>query len=105
MRLFRAAVVATGLGILIRAWVPGWRIPVLWSFVGTLLWLGVSLLQAGIMALASVRVLLAWSRVWGFRTVVVVDHHSLPSEAQGLRLISERRSARRECYLLDERKL
>jgi len=103
MRLFRAAVVATRLGILIRARVAGWRIPVLWSFVGTLLWLRVSLLKSGIMTLARVRGLLAWSRIWRFRAVVVVDHHSLPSVAQGLRLISERSSEHEECCLLDER--
>ena len=86
-RLFRTAVISACLGILIRARISGWRIPVLWSFVGTLLWLRVSLLQTGVMTLARVRCLLAWSRIWRFRAVVVVDHHSLPSVAQGLRLL------------------
>lgn len=51
--------------------------------VCALLWLRISLLEAGIMTFARVRRLLAWSRVWRFRAIVVVNHHFLPS---GLRL-------------------
>lgn len=86
-RFFRAAVIPACLGILVRTRIARWRVPILWSLVGTLLWLRDRLFQARIMALARVRRLLAGSRIRCFRSVVVVNHHFLPSVAQGLRLL------------------
>ncbi|WP_339450368.1 hypothetical protein [Pseudomonas sp. EA_5y_Pfl2_R50] len=82
----RTAVTAARVGILVRSGVSRWWIPIFWSLVSALLWLRLSLLNTGIMTFARFWCFLVWPGVWRFRAVVVVNHHSLPSVAHGLRI-------------------
>jgi hypothetical protein len=82
----RAAIIAPRLGVLVGTRVARWWIPIFWSLVSALLWLRISLLKTGVMTFARFRCFLVWPGVWRFRAVVVVNHHFLPSVAQGLRI-------------------